>query len=133
MLHLSPAGRGRPRSGRVRGMERFKSRARSLRLAQTGAEDLLWRKLRGRQLARWKFRRQHPIDRFIVDFITLDGKLIVEIDVATHSEAFERRRDAHRTRVLESLGFHVLRVTNADVYDNLEGVLDGILHELGSI
>ena len=114
-------------------MDRFKSRARTLRVAQTGAENLLWRQLRNRQLARWKFRRQHPIDRFFVDFVTLDGKLIVEVDGATHSERFELRRDAQRTRILESLGFHVVRITNIDVYENMDGVLDMILHELGSI
>jgi very-short-patch-repair endonuclease len=114
-------------------MDRFKSRARSLRRQQTSAEELLWRKLRGRQLARWKFRRQHPIDRFIVDFVTLDGKLIVEVDGAIHSEPFEVRRDAERTRILESLGFHIVRITNNDVYSNMSGVLDTILHELGSI
>ncbi len=133
MLHLSPAGRGRPRSGRVRGMDRFKSRARQLRREQTSAEELLWRELRARQLGRWKFRRQHPIDRFVVDFVTLDGKLIVEVDGATHSEQSEVRRDAQRTRILESLGFHIVRIANEDVYSNMSGVLDTILHELGSI
>ncbi len=114
-------------------MDRFRSRARLLRREQTSAEELLWRKLRGRQLGRWKFRRQHPIDRFFVDFVTLDGKLIIEVDGATHSEPHEVRRDAERTRILESLGFHVVRVTNEDVYANMDGVLDTILHELGSI
>jgi very-short-patch-repair endonuclease len=114
-------------------MDRFRKRARTLRATQTSAEALLWRALRNRQLARWKFRRQHPIDRFIVDFVTLDAKLIVEVDGATHSEPFEVRRDAERTRILESLGFPVARITNEDVYTNLDGVLDTILHELGSI
>ncbi len=113
-------------------MDRFK-RAQSLRRAHTSAEARLWRKLRGRQLARWKFRRQHPIDRFIVDFVTLDGKLIVEVDGATHSTPLEIGRDKERTRILESLGFHIVRVTNEDVFTNLDGVLDTILHELGSI
>ena len=108
-------------------------RAKSLRRGQTSAEALLWRKLRGRQLGRWKFRRQHPIDRFIVDFVTLDGKLIVEVDGATHSEPIEIKRDGERTRILESFGFHIMRITNEDVYANIEGVLDTILHELGSI
>jgi len=120
-------------SGRVREMKYFKARARFLRRNETSAEEMLWRELRNRQLGRWKFRRQHPIDRFIVDFVTLDGKLIVEVDGATHSTDAELRRDAQRTFILESLGFHVVRVTNDDVFRNLDGVLESILHELGSI
>ena len=92
------------------GMERFKENARKLRAQQTSAEARLWRVLRNRQLARWKFRRQHPIDRYVVDFITLDGKLIVEVDGATHSTRNELARDAERTRILEALGFHIVRV-----------------------
>lgn len=107
-------------------MDRFKVRARQLRTAQTSAEAKLWRALRARQLARWKFRRQHPIDRYIVDFVTLDGKLIVEVDGVTHDNDAERARDVIRTGVLERCGFHVVRVSNTDVYENLEGVLEMI-------
>jgi very-short-patch-repair endonuclease len=114
-------------------MDRFKFRSRELRKEQTLAEDILWRELRGRRLGRWKFRRQHPIARYIVDFVTLDGRLVVEVDGATHSTDRERERDARRTRDLEHRGFHVLRVTNTEVYKNLDGVLEAILHELGSI
>jgi very-short-patch-repair endonuclease len=94
-----------------------------LRASQTSAESRLWHALRNRRLAHWKFRRQHKIEKYIVDFITLDGKLIVEVDGATHSTEEELRHDLERTRVLESCGFHVIRVSNVDVYDNLEGVL----------
>jgi very-short-patch-repair endonuclease len=111
-------------------MNRFKSRSRALRIEQTTAEEILWRELRNRQLARWKFRRQHPIDQYIVDFVTLDGKVIVEVDGGTHSTDEQRSRDDRRTEVLERLGFQVLRVTNMDVYKNLDGVLETVLHEL---
>jgi very-short-patch-repair endonuclease len=114
------------RSSRVRGMERFKARARKLRESQTRAEAKLWQVLRNRQLARWKFRRQHPIDRYIVDFVTLDGKLIVEVDGVTHSSSSEIERDRARTEVLEACGFLVIRISNTDVYENLEGVLEFI-------
>jgi very-short-patch-repair endonuclease len=107
-------------------MERFKARARSLRASQTSAEAKLWQALRNRKLARWKFRRQHPIDRFVVDFVTLDGKLIVEVDGVTHSTPSEVERDKVRTEVLEACGFLVVRVSNTDVYENLEGVLEMI-------
>src|SRR5437588_7452746 len=107
-------------------MERFRAKARSLRASQTSAEAKLWQALRNRRLARWKFRRQHPIDRYVVDFVALDGKLIVEVDGVTHSTARELSRDAQRTRVLESLGFLVVRVTNTDVSENIDGVLEMI-------
>ncbi len=107
-------------------MDKFKARARALRASQTSAEAKLWQALRNRRLARWKFRRQHPIDRYVVDFVTLDGKLIVEVDGVTHAEPSELAKDAARTEVLEACGFLVVRVSNTDVYDNLEGVLEMI-------
>jgi very-short-patch-repair endonuclease len=107
-------------------MYRFKKKARTLRASQTSAEARLWQALRNRKLARWKFRRQHPIDRYVVDFVSLDGKLVVEVDGVTHAEAEEVARDERRTRVIESLGFLVVRVTNVDVYGNIEGVLEMI-------
>ena len=107
-------------------MNRFKSRSRALRADQTAAEELLWRELRNRQLR----GSSASIDRYIVDFVTLDGKVIVEVDGGTHSTPQELESDDNRTRCLEGLGFHVLRVTNTDVYKNLEGVLETLLHEL---
>jgi very-short-patch-repair endonuclease len=107
-------------------MDKFKARARALRSSQTSAEAKLWQALRNRRLARWKFRRQHPIDRYVVDFVTLNGKLIVEVDGVTHDGPSERAKDRARSDVLESCGFHIVRVSNTDVYDNLEGVLEMI-------
>jgi very-short-patch-repair endonuclease len=113
-------------------MDKFKARARKLRESQTSAEAKLWQALRNRRLARWKFRRQHPIDRYIVDFVTIDGKLIVEVDGVTHAEPLELARDKARSEVLEGCGFLVVRVSNTDVYENLEGVLEMIESTLRS-
>jgi very-short-patch-repair endonuclease len=124
VLNLSPPGRGRLRSSRVRGMEKLRTRAKLLRSKQTSAEAVLWQALRNRSLSRWKFRRQHPIDRYVVDFVTLDGKLVVEVDGVTHGNELEQRYDRERTTALEACGFHVIRVSNTDVYDNLNGVLE---------
>ena len=82
---------------------------------------------------RWKFRRQHPIGRYIVDFVTLSGWLVIEIDGATHSTPSQLESDAERTRLLESHGFHIVRFTNEDVRENIVGVLEAILRELNSI
>ncbi len=113
-------------------MQRFKSWAKSLRAAQTCAEAKLWRALRNRRLARWKFRRQHPVEQYVVDFVTLEGRLVVEVDGMTHDDAGAKAHDAVRTRVLENCGFHVLRVNNVDVFDNIDGVLDLIASTLPS-
>ena len=99
--------------------------ARRLRQNQTDAERVLWFRLRGRRLAGWKFKRQVPIDCFIVDFFCADAKVILEIDGGQHD--LERARDADRTAVLESMGCLVLRFWNNDVIRNVDGVLEEIL------
>ncbi|GJD32859.1 hypothetical protein PMNALOAF_4139 [Methylobacterium adhaesivum] len=103
------------------------NRATSLRRTTTGAEAKLWTVLRGARLNGWKFRRQHPIDRFVVDFACLKAKLVVEVDGATHGSPAERDRDAERTRVIEAAGFQVIRIGNTDIRDTLDGVLQSIL------
>jgi very-short-patch-repair endonuclease len=99
--------------------------ARRLRRNQTNAERVLWFRLRDRRLAGWKFKRQAPIDRFIVDFFCAEAKLVVELDGGQHDEG--RERDADRTRVLEAMGYFVLRFWNHDVLHNIDGVLEEIL------
>lgn len=86
--------------------------------------------LRNRALNGWKFRRQHPIDRFVVDFACLKARLIVEVDGATHSTASEVARDAARTAILESLGFALLRIPNANIHEHRDGVREMILAAL---
>ncbi len=96
--------------------------ARQNRKSPTEAEDLLWQELRGRKIDGCKFRRQHPVDRFIVDFICLDRKLIVEVDGAIHAE--QEQEDADRTLLLEQKkGFKVIRFTNDEVLKDIENVL----------
>ncbi|MGU3546916.1 endonuclease domain-containing protein [Methylobacterium sp. A52T] len=104
--------------------------ARNLRRTQTSAEAKLWRVLRNRALNGWKFRRQHPIDRFIIDFACIEARLIVEVDGATHSTASEVAQDAARTAILESLGFALLRISNADIHEHRDGVRETILAAL---
>ena len=105
-------------------------RARELRRRQTRAELKLWQRLRNRRLGGFKFRRQEPVDRFIVDFVCIDARLIVEVDGATHGTDAEVARDGNRSRILESLGFLILRFHNADVFENIESVLDIIVRTL---
>ena len=102
--------------------------ARALRANQTEAESRLWQRLRDRQLAGVKFRRQAPVGPYIADFICLAAKLIVEIDGGQHAESAEA--DAARTAWLEGQGFRVLRFWNNDAMANTDGVLEEILAAL---
>jgi len=108
-------------------MERkLTERARQLRKTMTDAEKLLWNKLKGRQLG-VKFRRQQPIGRFIVDFVSFESRLIVEVDGGQH---FENKRDKERDEWLRKQGFKVIRFWNMDVLANIEGVLEVIRRSL---
>lgn len=113
--------------GGVRGMQRNARRfAKNLRRNQTDAERKLWRHLRNRRCAAFKFRRQHILGLYIVDFICLEQKRIVEIDGGQH--AAHIHYDAKRTAFLESLGFNVIRFWNNDVLNNIDGVLE-VIHD----
>ena len=94
--------------------------ARQLRKDQTKAEAKLWKEVRNRQFFGLKYKRQVPINKYIVDFCCENEKLIVELDGDQHAEA--RKYDATRTEVLEDLGYRVLRFWNGEVFDNLDGV-----------
>ena len=96
--------------------------AAPLRRAATDAELKLWAALRNRQIEGAKFRFQHTIDPFIVDFTCIEAMLIIEVDGSQHSEA----ADAGRTRFLEEEGFRVVRFWNTEVLQNLEGVVEVI-------
>jgi very-short-patch-repair endonuclease len=96
--------------------------ARNWRRKQTDAERKLWSVLRGRQFENSKFRRQEPIGKYIVDFVSLERELIIEIDGGQHNLQQEIEKDEIRTRWLEKKGFQVIRFWNTDVLLNLEGV-----------
>lgn len=107
-----------------------RSRARALREDFTEAERILWSRLKSKQLGGWQFRAQHPVSPYILDFAVVKLKLVIELDGATHSTADERKNDARRTAFLEAKGWTVLRFWNAEVYDNLDGVLTSIAARL---
>ncbi|MGH8077960.1 MAG: endonuclease domain-containing protein [Lysobacter sp.] len=101
---------------------------RKLRNTPTDAEQRLWQHLKGRQLLDCKFRRQHPYGNFVVDFVCLERKLIVELDGSQHADTVVY--DALRTELLQHAGFHVLRFWNNEVFDSIESVLEVIWLEL---
>ena len=99
--------------------------ARTLRKRATTAERILWHRLRGSQLG-VKFRRQVPLEGYIVDFVCFEKKVVVELDGSQHAAPVHRQRDAQRDAMLERLGFRVLRFWNHEIYDSLDAVLNGI-------
>lgn len=99
-----------------------RTHAKRLRRTMTRAEALLWSYIRRRSLAGAKFRRQHPIGPYIADFACVGARLVVEVDGATHATREELVHDVRRTQFLEASGWRVLRITNTDVYENLDGV-----------
>jgi very-short-patch-repair endonuclease len=102
--------------------------ARRLRQEQTDAERKLWFRLKDRRLRGLKFRRQAPIDRYVVDFCCEASRLVVELDGGQHAQ--RSVEDAQRTAALEARGYLVLRFWNNDVHQNIDGVLQTIVNTL---
>ena len=103
--------------------------AKELRKNPTEAEKRLWYYLSSDSLKSFRFRRQHPIDHYIVDFVCLKQKLVIELDGGQH--ALNQEYDAKRTDYLEKKGFHVIRFWNNEIVENMEGVYFKILQVLG--
>src|SRR3990172_7430293 len=107
----------------------IKNRARELRNNPTEAERKLWAHLRLRQIGRYKFRRQHPIASYIVDFVCIEKKLIIEVDGGQHDE--KKVYDVKRDKLLEDKGFRVLRCWDNEVLRDIDIVKEVIANELG--
>ena len=122
----SPKGRG----GFV--FQGLVEHARKMRKEQTPAEEALWQLLRDRQLDGLKFRRQHQIGDYIVDFFCSEYGLIVELDGTVHDELSRQKADKKRDAYLRSLGYKVLRFPNEQVFANIEKLLASILSALPS-
>jgi very-short-patch-repair endonuclease len=122
-------------SPRIRGTTQpIEQAARHLRQHLTPAEAQLWSALRRRQMAGLKFRCQHPVGRFIVDFYCPACKLVIEVDGDIHTQ--QEAYDQFRTEQLQAFGYQVLRFTNKEVLNDLPSVLIRILQgakALGSL
>jgi very-short-patch-repair endonuclease len=99
-------------------------RAKELRKQQTSTEKILWLFLRGRRLCGAKFRRQHNIGRFIVDFYCHEAQLVIELDGKIHQT--QQEKDAERDAWMEASGLTILRFENEAIWDRLECVLEEI-------
>jgi len=96
---------------------------RTLRRNMTDAEQALWKRLQGCQVKSRKFRRQHPFGDFILDFVCLEAKLVVEVDGGQHNGSAQ---DLVRDQILESTGFRVMRFWNNQVLNEIESVVEAI-------
>lgn len=110
----------------MRVQRKTRVRAKAMRWPMTRAETILWTRLQRARLMGLHFRKQHPVGPFIADFACVKARLLVEVDGETHWREDERRRDARRLAFLEGEGWTILRVWNADVYENENGVVETI-------
>jgi very-short-patch-repair endonuclease len=101
-------------------------RAGELRHVMTSAEKKLWEYLRERKVLGARFRRQHPVGEFIVDFFCYEAMLAIEVDGSVHENSTQAERDVERTRILNDRGIQVLRFLNEEVLSNPEGVIEEI-------
>ena len=106
---------------------RTRQTARTLRQTQTDAEAKLWYRLRAGRLLGYKFRRQHPVPPYVVDFVCVESKLVVELDGSQHNVESDRAR----TAFLEAQGFRVLRFWDNAVLNETDAVLEAIVCALG--
>src|SRR5712672_3400947 len=100
------------------------TRARYLRKNATDCERILWRHLRNRKFSAYKFRRQHPLDPYVLDFYCPALKLAIELDGSGHDSPLRETRDRTREKLLAEQGIAVLRFWNHQVREELESVLD---------
>jgi very-short-patch-repair endonuclease len=109
------------------GVKELRDTARALRKRSTDAEAYLWRHLKNRQMEGFKFRRQQPMGRYVVDFANLEKKLVIEVDGGQHAiDPGDKRRD----KWVRAEGYKVLRFWDNEVLGNLEGVLEMIRNAL---
>ncbi len=120
-----------PSRRRLRPSAKIVHLARQYRREPTPAEEMLWKALRDRRLEGLKFRRQHPLGRYILDAYCVSEGLVVEVDGAVHQETDQAAHDAEREVFLASQGIRVLRFTNDEVENRMEEVVRKIMEAAG--
>ncbi len=118
------------KNNKIFNSKKTKGQRRNLRNNTTEAESRLWSRLKGRQIFDYKFRRQHGIGNYIVDFYCPKVKLVIEVDGESHYSKKGIAHDLKRDEYLTSLGISVCRFNNQQIYDNLDGVLTEIVRRI---
>jgi very-short-patch-repair endonuclease len=114
----------------IHDQSRLRSKRKELRNSLTPAEASLWKSLQRSQINGKKFRRQHSVGNYILDFYCPECRVAVELDGQGHFNSMASEYDYHRSEYLRKLGIHVLRFENHLVFENLEGVLHVIREKL---
>jgi len=115
-----------------RGDPKNRSKRRLLRSQMTPAERKLWSRLRAKDFLGLKFRRQHGIGPYIVDFYCPERSIVIEVDGDVHANEIRKLNDRTRQEALTSLGLQLFRYTNDEILNNLEGVLEHLRVRLGA-
>lgn len=118
--------RGNVNTMQVHNKKSLQDIRRNLRQEMTEAEKMLWKFLRAGKLSGIKFKRQHSIGNYIVDFYCARKKLIIEVDGEIHNDATQKEKDILRDENLKEMNFVVLRFTNSEVLNEIESVLNTI-------
>ncbi len=106
---------------------------RALRQLKTKAEEKLWERLRNRKANGLKFRRQHPLDKFVADFYCHEKRLVIELDGGMHESKMQKEKDRVRTEILDKLAITVVRFKNEEVLKDSIGVTKEIIRIAGSL
>lgn len=107
--------------------------AKGMRERGTEAEELLWYRIRGRQVMGMKFRREHPVDKYIADFYCHEKKLVIELDGGIHDNIEQQEADNERTMELNKLEIKVIRFRNEEVINNIDFVIEKIIEAAGKL
>jgi very-short-patch-repair endonuclease len=129
-VFLSPCGRGNKGEGVPGSLAKL---SKMLRRRGTHAERILWLQLRRKQFGGFKFRRQEQIGKYIVDFVSFEIKLIIEVDGGQHNEDKHLQDDAVRSGWLTNQGFKVIRFWNNEILTNLDGVILSMIEVIREI
>lgn len=107
-----------------------KEKRRKLRQRSTKAERMLWQNLRNRSFEGFKFRRQHSVGPFVLDFYCSELKLAIEIDGYSHDSEEAKKYDAERQKIIEGYGVRFLRIRDEEIHEHIEKELDRITAEI---
>jgi len=102
------------------------SKAQALRNKMTEAEKILWERIKGKQIKGYKFRSQHPVHIFIVDFYCHKLKLVIELDGKYHETKVQKEKDEERSKLLGEQGLNIIRFTNEEVINRTDSVIKTI-------
>ncbi len=134
-MHFPPLLKGRTKEGLLKPMlpynKNLKPLARQLRSSLTKAENIFWQKVRHKQLLGCQFYRQKTLGNYIVDFYCPAKKLVVELDGSQHYDPDYQILDQQRSAYLHQLGLKVLRYNNNEVLQNIQGVINHLIAEMG--